>query len=210
MVFLLATVLGLAADLGSKAIAFERIADRPVKISKAQVLSQMEVDPRTLGMLIPAHEPVVAVPSVLEFKLVLNPGAVFGSGAGKRWFFIGFTVVAMGFATMLFALWTRSRDTLSHVAIGLIVSGGIGNLYDRMTYACVRDFIHPLPGVHYPFGWSVMGSREIWPYVSNVADAALLIGIAYLTVRLWREDSGRAKGDAEGAAAKPLVDPAEE
>ncbi len=192
IVLLAVTAIGLVADLGSKHLAFARIAERPVHVDRDEVLATMADDPRRLQLVLPPHEPVTVVPSVLELKLVLNAGAVFGSGQGRRWFFVGFTVVAIGFAIVLFGRWTRPGDWLGHAAIGLIVSGGLGNLYDRLVFACVRDFLHPLPGVTWPFGMELLGRREIWPYVSNVADAALLVGIAILMVKLWRED-GRAK-----------------
>jgi lipoprotein signal peptidase len=57
-------------------------------------------------------------------------------------------------------------------------------LYDRLVYACVRDFIHPLPGVMYPFAWPAsFAGKEVWPYVSNVADALLIVGVVMLA---WR------------------------
>ena len=194
IVLLVATILALALDLSSKHLAFQHVGDRPVSVDRAQVLQQMAKDVRGLQVLVPVHEPVTVVPHVLEFKLVLNGGAVFGSGQGKRWFFIGFTGVALLFALYLFAKWTRANETWSHIAIGLIISGGLGNLYDRLTLACVRDFIHPLPGVKFPFGLTLPGGRaEVWPYVSNVADAALLIGIIFLLVRIWRDDAALRK-----------------
>ena len=133
---------------------------------------------------------MVIVPKVMEFKLILNAGAVFGSGQGKRWFFIGFTVVALGFALLLFAKWCDRREYIAHTAIGMVIAGGLGNLYDRVMYACVRDFLHPLPDVQWPFGWKIFGREEIWPYVSNVADAFLLIGIAVLMIKLLKDDGG--------------------
>ncbi|HLO41878.1 MAG TPA: signal peptidase II [Phycisphaerales bacterium] len=175
------TFLGLLADLGSKWWAFEKVAGVPVEVRREDVLA---VD--TLGRLIPSHPPVVVVPNLLEFTLVLNPGAVFGIGAGKRWFFVVVTIAAIAFAMWMFARWTSPRKTSMHVAIGLLISGAIGNLYDRLLYACVRDFIHPLPGVKLPFGWTLPnGSREVWPYVSNVADLFLLIAIGMLLVYSW-------------------------
>ncbi|MBO6514574.1 MAG: hypothetical protein JJ974_11475, partial [Phycisphaerales bacterium] len=59
----------------------------------------------------------------------------------------------------------------------------------RLVFACVRDFIHPLPGMKLPFGltWPNGGSDEVWPYVSNVADLYLLIGIGLLLVYTWRQ-----------------------
>jgi len=186
---LLVVAAGLAADLVSKHLAFEHVADHPVNVNRAAVLRMMADDPRKLVLLVPPHEPVVVAPHLLEFKLVLNSGAVFGAGQGRRHFFIGFTVVALLFALVMFAFWTTPRDRISHAAIGLVLAGGIGNLYDRLVFACVRDFIHPLPGVKLPFGitWP-SGDPHLWPYVSNVADAFLLVGIALLVIRLWNAE----------------------
>lgn len=171
---LLCAVLGMASDIVSKYAAFDRIAGTPVVLEREQVLSVSNP-----SSLIPAHPPVVVVPKVLNFTLVANPGAVFGIGAGKRLVFVGFTFIALAFGLMLFAKWTVARDWLSHAGVGLLVAGGIGNLYDRIVYGCVRDFIHPLPGVR-------VGGREVWPYVSNVADLWLIVAIGILLIRvIW-------------------------
>ncbi len=182
LILILTTLVGLILDLWTKALAFERVVGYPVQVEREQVLQVPD-----LGVLIPPHEPVTVVPNVLELTLVLNPGAVFGIGAGKRWFFIIFTVIACVVALTLFVKWTRAKDWVAHAGFGLIISGGIGNLYDRLLFACVRDFIHPLPGVRLPFGLSWPGGNtEIWPYVSNVADAFLIVGIVMLMYHAWR------------------------
>lgn len=188
-VVLLATlILGLAVDLATKYAAFRHVPDVPVRVVREEVLAAS-----SLGRLVP-DDKVVVIPSLLEFKLVLNPGAVFGMGAGRRWFFVAFTAVAVGFGLWMFRRWTRPREHAAHAAIGLLLAGGLGNLYDRVVYACVRDFIHPLPGVNLPFGWRYpWGGRELWPYVSNVADLFLLVGIGILIVHTWRGDKSRAQ-----------------
>lgn len=177
-------LIALAVDLGTKHAAFEYVADVPVPVLRERVL---EVGPQRLHTLIPPHAPVVVVPQVLELQLVLNAGAVFGAGQGKRWVFIPFAFVAIGFCLWMFGRWTDRRDGLSHICIGLIIAGGVGNLYDRIMFACVRDFLHPLPHLQIPFGlkWP-SGDAALWPYVSNVADAFLIIGIGLLMIRLWR------------------------
>jgi signal peptidase II len=190
LVLLLTIALGLGADLATKYIAFAQIAPNPVTLDKQQIERVIATDVRTLQALIPQHEPVTVIENVLDFQLVLNAGAVFGTGQGKRGFFIGFTIVALVFALYLFARHTSPRERVAHIAVGLVIAGGLGNLYDRLKYACVRDFIHPLPGVEWPFVETFLGRREIWPYVSNVADALLLIGIFALVVKLWREEPG--------------------
>jgi signal peptidase II len=182
----LVTLIGLAGDLWSKSYAFAHTADAPVVLTRQSVLAV--ADPSRLGRLIPPHDPVTVVPSVLNFTLVLNPGAVFGMGSGKRWFFVSFTVVAMGVCLWMFGWWTTARDRAAHVSFGLVLAGGLGNLYDRLQFACVRDFIHPLPGVKLPFSLAWPGGeREIWPYVSNVADAYLIVGIAALVWFSFRQ-----------------------
>jgi signal peptidase II len=187
VVLLVVTALGLGVDLWTKHWAFDTVAGRPVVVLRQDVLSA-----GNLSDLVPPHAPMEVVPGLLNFTLVLNPGAVFGIGAGKRVFFIVFTVLALGFGLWMFGAWTRpgGRDRVAHAAIGLLLAGGLGNLYDRLVFACVRDFIHPLPTVF----WH---GRPVWPYVSNVADLFLLIGIGILVVHVWR--SGRRDGVGAGA-----------
>jgi signal peptidase II len=199
-VLLVTVLLGLVTDLWSKSIAFAAIAPTPVVVEREDVLRVND-----LSVLIPPHDPVLVVPNLLEFTLVLNPGAVFGIGAGRRVFFIGFTLVAIAVSLVLFARWTRPRDWAAHLGFGLIISGGLGNLYDRIRFACVRDFIHPLPGVELPFGlrWPGGGSTEVWPYVSNVADLYLLIGIGILLVYTWRQPPAPAVTEAEPVDIEP-------
>ncbi|GIK19032.1 MAG: hypothetical protein AMXMBFR77_16260 [Phycisphaerales bacterium] len=190
----LAVVASLTADLATKHLAFRHVAERPVTVERSIVLQASESGVG-LGVLIPAHEPVVVVPGLLEFTLVLNEGAVFGIGAGWRAAFIALTLIAVGFGVWVFGAWSGPRNRLAHAAVGLVLGGGLGNLYDRLVFACVRDFIHPLPGVNLPFRlrWPGSGTNELWPWVSNVADLLLLIGIGVLVVHVWRRGEPRQK-----------------
>lgn len=200
---LAACLIALATDLASKEIAFRTVADAPVPVVREEVLRvKRDIDPRAITQeLVPKHEPVTVIPHALDFQLVLNPGAVFGSGPGQRGFFIGFTVIALGFALAMFAKWTLAQDRWAHAGIGMLIGGGLGNLYDRLFHACVRDFIHPLPGVKWPFGWRLLGTDELWPYVSNLADLYLLIGIGILLVHLWQRDRAEAERLRTAAAS---------
>jgi len=193
-VLLAVVAVGLLTDLVSKGVMFATLADVPVDLDRSSVLNAPD-----LSVLLPAHEPTVVVPHLLEFKLVLNAGALFGIGAGRRVFFIAATAGAIVFALWMFSRWTGRRHHAAHAAIGLVIAGGLGNLYDRVRFACVRDFIHPLPGVRYPFGirtpWS---GRELWPYVSNLADLWLIIGVAVLVIYLWRAPADAGEAEAAG------------
>jgi signal peptidase II len=197
IILLTTIVVGLFIDLASKELAFRSIADTPVLLTRHDVLQS-----DNLAYLIPQHEPVVVVPKLLEFTLVLNPGAVFGIGAGQRWFFVIFTLFAVAFALVLFTKWTKPKDWAAHAGFGLIISGGLGNLYDRVLYGCVRDFLHPLPDVHIPFGikWPG-GGTELWPYVSNIADLFLIIGIGLLVIHTWKQPAPKPDAETEPSAS---------
>jgi signal peptidase II len=175
---------GIALDLWSKSWAFANVAAAPVELTRERVLD----DP---SFALPHHPRVPVIPfDLLDFTLVLNYGAVFGIGQHRRELFIGFTVLATAAAVILFARGTRARMRMAHIAIGLILAGGLGNLYDRMTYGAVRDFLHMLPGWQLPYGWRWPGNAtsDVFPWVFNVADVLLLAGMALFVIASVVED----------------------
>jgi signal peptidase II len=172
---LLLAAIGLGADLASKAWAFQSVADEPVELPYDQIAGNP-------SYRLPWHPGVKALPfDLLDFRLVLNHGAVFGLGQQKRPVFIAFTVLAVVAAVGVFGWWTSARARWSHVGIALVLAGGLGNLHDRLAYGAVRDFLHMTPRWHLPFGlhWPG-GSDELFPWVFNVADVLLLAGMALL------------------------------
>jgi signal peptidase II len=187
---------GFAFDLWTKYWAFREIAGQPVELDRERILS----DP---SFYVPHHARVTALPwDLLDFRLVLNHGAVFGIGQQRRELFIAFTVLATIAAVALFARGTRARMHAAHVAIGLILAGGIGNLYDRIFYGAVRDFLHMLPGWSLPNGWRWPGNStgDVFPWVFNVADALLLAGMALFILTSYLEDR-RARRSAQASVA---------
>ncbi len=193
VVLLVTCTAGVTADLTLKAWAFRSVAPNPV------VLEHDEI--------IPLHEAVVVVPRLLNLHLVKNEGAVFGIGPNQRMFFIVFTIAALAAAVAVFGRWTRANATIAHIAIGLIVAGGLGNLYDRLNFGFVRDFLHMLPGWSLPFGLSwPRGNSEIFPWVLNLADVMLLLGMGTM---MWYMNSleKRRKLAADAAAAEAAMSP---
>lgn len=191
--------VGLAFDLWSKYWAFREIAAYPVDLERERILD----DP---SFFVPHHARVTALPwDLLDFRLVLNHGAVFGIGQQRRELFIVFTVLATIVAIAFFARGTRVRMRAAHVAIGLILAGGIGNLYDRIVYGAVRDFLHMLPGWALPNGWRWPGNStsDVFPWVFNVADVMLLAGMALFILVSFREDARARRAERLAAAAAP-------
>ena len=109
------------------------------------------------------------------FDLVLfyNPGAAFsflaGAGGWQRLFFSAFAVVASGVIVHL--LRRHPQKKLFCLALGLILGGALGNLYDRLTLGHVVDFLY----FHY--------RSFYWP-AFTVADSAIFCGVVLL---LWDE-----------------------
>lgn len=70
------------------------------------------------------------IPSLMVFQRSLNPGALFGIGKGMTSIFIAASFFALGFVLFLFVSSTQNRRSL-HIALGMILAGSLGNLYDR-------------------------------------------------------------------------------
>lgn len=116
---------------------------------------------------LPIREPVVVNP-FLSLIVVWNRGISYGlfqqhSTLG-RWILI---VVSIAAAIGLSVWIRRTSAKLLAASLGLIVGGAVGNVIDRLAYGAVFDFIQFQVG-----GWS-------W-YVFNVADAAIVAGVAGL------------------------------
>jgi len=184
--FLGITLVIFAADQGLKYFAFQTsvIAGEPVQVNRA--------DPAQT--LIPRHQPLPVVDSVLSLRLLVNEGAVFGLGDGWQWLFILVSIVAAGVIIRLF--WVSPANAyLTHFALALILAGDLGNLYDRLVFNAVRDMLLLFPGMPLPFGLSwPNGERQVWPWVFNVADAALMAGIFLVLVITWRNEQRRPAG----------------
>src|SRR5579883_1344765 len=100
--------------------------------------------------------------------MVWNRGVTFGllNGFGA-WGGAALAVVALAVVVALVVWLARAERRIVAIAIGAIAGGAIGNVADRLRFGAVVDFIHA-----HAFGWS-------W-YVFNVADAAIVCGVAVL------------------------------
>lgn len=203
-------ILGVVADLWSKQWAFSSI---------------------------PMGVPQPIFDSVLSFRLSLNPGALFGMGAGLAPIFVGASVLALLFVLYLFSQSTP-RHRFLHIALGLVLAGAVGNLYDRTQVLAtvvetvegrrdvgtqvardanqivladfqtgtnprsfalarvtsitqqpvVRDFIS--------IDAQVFGYR-VWPWIFNVADIMLVVGVGILLISFWSEHRGHRKEEPQ-------------
>lgn len=176
--FSLVVIVLLAGDLLTKSLSFSRVAGEPVVVVRG-------ADAATT---IPHHDPVVLVPGVLSLRLTLNQGAVFGIGQGGRWVFVFFSIVAVLFVLGIFLRSSACAVSL-HVMLACLLSGALGNLYDRIIFGSVRDQFLLFPGSSLPFGWTWPGGNSgLYPWIFNLADVCLVVGIVFLLVLAWKKE----------------------
>jgi signal peptidase II len=120
---------------------------------------------------LPDLRQVVLLP-VLNLTMVKNTGVTFGllNGLGE-WGHVVLAVVAVAVVVALGFWLRRAESRVVAVAIGAIAGGAIGNVIDRVRFGAVVDFIH----AHVDTPWGDFS----W-YVFNVADAAIVCGVAAL------------------------------
>ena len=119
---------------------------------------------------------VLPVTGFFNLTLVHNTGAAFSflseAGGWQRWFF---AVIAVAVSVLL-VIWIarvatqRPREAL---ALGLVLGGALGNLYDRVLLGYVVDFLDfYYQSYHFP--------------AFNVADSAITVGaIVLIADGIW-------------------------
>ncbi len=136
------------------------------------------VDQVTKLLAIKYLEPIEyfdVIENVLRFRYVENTGAVFGSFAAHTVVLTVFSVVLLVF-TIVYLVKNRDKSKFINICLLLMVSGGIGNVIDRIRLNHVVDFIEP---VFIKFA------------VFNFADCLITVGafaiIIYLVIDLLKD-----------------------
>ena len=125
---------------------------------------------------------------LIPLTLAFNKGAAFGISIGEdsRWFFVPVTILAL---VLLGGLLKESSKTdfLRIFSISLVVSGALGNLYDRVRWGRgVVDFIGPIDLGRWDFP------------IFNVADMAISCGAILLAISFWMEERAQSRANSSG------------
>ena len=133
---------------------------------------------RYVSSRLPTGQTHTSIPGVLRVTHVLNTGAafsMFAESASPETVRDGLIIFSILAAIMVgVMLWRAGRTiTPTSVALALILGGAIGNLYDRVRYHFVIDFIE-VHIIHYH-----------WPDF-NIADSCIVIGACLLLIEIFR------------------------
>lgn len=145
----------------------------PFLLSLAAVVVALDrLTKHLVSTRIPIGGAVPVIPHVLRITHWTNEGAAFSLFADSasphtvRWLLAGFALLV---ALVVFAALIRlgNRITLATVSLALVLAGALGNVYDRIVYGSVVDFIE----VHiFTYHWPDF----------NVADSSIVVGACLL------------------------------
>ena len=142
--------------LAVTAYAFAIIVIVLDQITKAWMI---DADLREIGQ-------IAVWPGVFSFSWVENTGVSFGlfGGGSARWMLTVFSIAVSG----VLAWWALKSDRrLLTTAIGLVMGGALGNVIDRIRFGYVVDFLD-------------FSQTGVFPWVFNVADSAITVGVILL------------------------------
>ena len=136
---------------------------------------------------LPLGESMPLLPGFMQLRTVLNYGAAWSSFSGMRWLLVGVTSVIV--LAVAYVLVRRIvRHPIGVAACFLILSGGLGNIIDRVRLGYVVDMFD-FQFMNYP--------------VFNVADIAVVCGAVLAVIYyLWfyekydKKDAGNGNSDA--------------
>lgn len=77
---------------------------------------------------------------ILGLRYTENTGAAFSSFSGARWFLIGFTLIML-VVLLIFVIRYKNKNLFFLISAVMIMSGGIGNLIDRIRQGYVVDYL---------------------------------------------------------------------
>jgi len=144
------------------------------------------LDRKTKALVVeqlPLYSSIPVVEGFFHLTHVANTGALFGLMAGlgaplRGLIFITVPVFAI-FLILIFQFRSREADFLVQAGLSLILGGAAGNLYDRIAFGHVVDFLDfSLAGHHWP--------------AFNVADSCICLGVFTLILDLYRRERSAA------------------
>jgi len=147
-----------------------------------------QVTKRVMEDRLRGQRSIPLVDDILRLTYVENRGAAFGLLQDQTTFFVLVGIIVVGVIAASYRYLPRSGFML-HLALGLQLGGAIGNLIDRMRQGYVVDFVD-------------FGYRANWWPVFNVADSAIVVGVALLAFNALSPNPAADRPAAAGDASR--------
>jgi signal peptidase II len=127
---------------------------------------------------------IVIIKGFFSLSYLENRGAAFGIFQNRVYLLAAVTIIVL-LGMVYYMLRYKPESRLLKISFAFIISGALGNLYDRISYNYVVDFIM----FHY---------KEVYYFPSfNVADMLVVSGTALMLLYLIKEEAknGRDEND---------------
>jgi len=135
---------------------------------------------------------IVIIKGFFSLSYLENRGAAFGIFQNRVYLLAAVTMVVLA-GMVYYVLRHKPQSLLLRVSFALIVGGGLGNLYDRLVYNYVVDFI-------------MFHFRDVYYFPSfNVADMMLVTGTGLLLLYLIKQETKEGKDENDGRTGKDGV-----
>ena len=126
------------------------------------------------------NESIPIIDGLFNITYVRNTGVAFGifssiSSPAKSVLLSLFTAFA-AIVVIVYSYRNPATNRLLQTALALILGGALGNLYDRLAYGYVIDFLEFYIG------------RYHWP-AFNIADSAITVGVLLLAIEIIRNET---------------------
>ena len=146
----------------------------------ALVLAILVLDRWTKSLILSKfdlNETITVIDGLFDITYVRNTGVAFSmfssiDSPAKSGLLSLFTAAA-AVLVIVYSLRSPAQDRLLQTGLSLILGGALGNLYDRLNYGFVVDFLDFYIG---PYRWPTF----------NVADTAISTGVFLLAIEIIR------------------------
>ena len=165
----------------TKMTIFKKQPTRNYIIFSAIILGGIFLDQLTKWLVVRYMNLYDSIPLIKDFLHITyttNPGAAFGMMDEARWIFMVISTLAiLGFAVYLYL--GHAENMLYGVSLSMVISGGIGNMIDRLGFGF---YVNPTTGMGEVVDF--IDFCGIWSAIFNGADSFVCVGAGLLILAL--------------------------
>lgn len=114
-------------------------------------------------------ESIPVIPNLFNITYVQNTGAAFSILEGSRIFLIGISIFAI-YLIYLFLIKNTKLNRVDNICYGMLIGGILGNLFDRIIYGYVIDYL----------SFNIFNYQ---PPIFNLADTFIVISVIIIVFK---------------------------